>query len=270
MKIKTIISVDVDYFPGSEVGVLRLLDLFKQKRIKVMFFVAGKFAEEYEDVILKIHYDGHELGCHGYSHGLDMSENFVDIDIDEQKSRIKRSSKRISEVTNDKVRVFRAPFAKANHITLKALEELGYECDSSVTSMRFDFGMGVSNNVKAFFAPRKPYHPSRINLFREGDSQILEVPISAFMVPFTLSALRTFGIQRVKYIYNISKYLFDPMVFYLHPWEVMATDEIQLWEGMPKRHMYNRGSDALSRLETLLDYVKRRSDIILFKDILDI
>ena len=269
MKNRTIISVDVDHFPGSETGVFRLLDLFNQRGIKAMFFVAGKFAEEYEYVISRIHLDGHEIGCHGYSHGLDISENFVDIDAGDQRIRIKKSSEKLKEITGEDVRIFRAPYAKANHKTLDVLEGLGYECDSSVTSMRFDFGMGVSNNMRAFFAPKKPYYPSRFNLFREGESKILEVPISAFVVPFTLSALRAFGLSRVKYVFKMSTYFFDPIVFYLHPWEVMETDEIQLWDGIPKRHIHNRGSTALSRLDSFLEYVRNRSEIILYRDVLE-
>jgi peptidoglycan/xylan/chitin deacetylase (PgdA/CDA1 family) len=268
MKKRTIISVDVDYFPGSEIGIFRLIELFDQMDAKAMFFVAGKYAEEYDDVISRIHSHGHEIGCHGYSHGLDVSENFVDMEVEEQRRRIEKSSRILKRLTKENVRPFRAPYAKANHRTIGVLESLGYEYDSSVTSMRFDFGMGVSNNVRAFFAPRRPYHPSQQDLFREGDSRILEVPISAFFVPFTLTALRTFGMERVKYIYNISKYLFDPVVFYLHPWEVMETDEIRLWEGIPKRHVHNRGSTALTRLKKFMDYVRKKSDLILFKDVL--
>ncbi|UCE37899.1 MAG: polysaccharide deacetylase family protein [Thermoplasmata archaeon] len=269
MTISTIISVDVDHFPGSEVGIERFLNIFDKRGLKAVFFVAGKFAEENEDIIKKIHLEGHEIGCHGYSHGLDTSENFVDMKAHEQKKRIIKSSEILMNITGQDVKVFRAPFAKANHITINVLEELGYESDSSVTSMRFDFGMGVGNNLRAFFAARKPYHPSKNNLFKKGDSKILEVPISAFVVPLTMSALRTFGAKEVNYLFNMSSHFFDPVVFYMHPWEVMEMDEIRLWEGLPKRHKRNRGVKALSCLEKFLDYVDSKSRFILFQDILE-
>ncbi len=263
-----IISVDVDNFPKSEIGIKRILEVLDNKDLKAMFFVAGKFAEDNRGIIKEIHLRGHEIGCHGYSHGLDVSENFVDIGFDEQYRRLHKSSEILKEITGKDVKAFRAPYAKANHITIKTLEKLGYEIDSSVTSMRFDFGMGVSNNIKAFFAPRKPYFPSRDNIFKKGDCGVLEIPISAFFIPLTMSALRTFGLKKVRYLFNMSTRFFDPVVFYLHPWEVMAQDEIQLWEGLPKRHTKNRGGKALSEINMFLDHVGKRSDFILFRDVL--
>jgi peptidoglycan/xylan/chitin deacetylase (PgdA/CDA1 family) len=268
MTKRLVVSVDVDHFPGSEIGIKRIMDILDERDIKAMFFIAGKFAEEYEDVIKDIHSKGHEVGCHGYSHGLDVDENFIELDIKEQKERIEKSSRILKGITGEDVKIFRAPYAKANHGTIRVLESLGYECDSSVTSMRFDFGMGVGNNMRAFFAPRRPYHPSSQNLYKEGDSKILEIPISAFVVPLTMSALRTFGAKTVRRILNMSSHFFDPVVFYFHPWEVMAMDEITLWEGLPKRHTKNRGKEAMSQLKLFLDYAKNKSEFVLYKDIL--
>ena len=92
MTIRMIISVDVDHFPGSEVGIRRILDIIEKRDILATFFVAGKFAEEYENVIMEIYSKGHEIGCHGYSHGLDTAENFVDLEANEQKKRLEKSS----------------------------------------------------------------------------------------------------------------------------------------------------------------------------------
>jgi peptidoglycan/xylan/chitin deacetylase (PgdA/CDA1 family) len=266
---RLVVSVDVDHFPGSNIGIKRIMDILDEKGIKAMFFIAGKFAEENENVIKEIYLKGHEIGCHGYSHGLDVAENFVDLNIEEQKRRIERSSKILKDITGQEVNIFRAPYAKANHRTIRVLESLGYKCDSSVTSMRFDFGMGVGNNMRAFFAPRRPYYPSLHNLFKEGESKVLEIPISAFVVPLTMSTMRTLGRETVKHIFNMSSHFFNPVVFYLHPWEVMSMAEIKLWEGLPKRHMKNRGEEALSGLKSFLDYINKKSEIILYKDILE-
>jgi peptidoglycan/xylan/chitin deacetylase (PgdA/CDA1 family) len=269
MARRMILSIDVDHFPGSEVGIDRILDVLNQRDIKAMFFIAGKFAKEYEEVIKKIHSLSHEIGSHGYSHGLDIKENFIDLDYEEQKKRIKMSSDIITEITGQRVKIFRAPYAMVSANTLKALEDLGYECDSSVSSLRFDFGMGMANNIRAFFAPTKPYHPSNNNIYKKGDSKVLEIPISAFIAPLTLSGIRTFGMKNVSYLYNMSSCFFDPVVFYLHPYEVMEMDEIRLWDGLPKRHKKNRGKIALLGLERFLDYVQSKTEFVLFKDILN-
>ncbi|UCG70800.1 MAG: polysaccharide deacetylase family protein [Thermoplasmata archaeon] len=269
MKIRTILTVDVDHFPGSEDGIERILDIFERRGIKAMFFVAGKFALEYANVIMKIDSMGHEIGCHGYSHGLDTKENFVDLGFSEQKKRIEKSSEILKEIIGKEVRIFRAPYAMINHTTLNVLEKLGYECDSSVAALRYDFGMGMANNIKAFFAPTRPYHPSSHDIFKKGYSGVLEVPMSAFIAPLTLSGIRTFGIKRMCNLFNISSHFFDPVVFYLHPYEVMALNEIQLWDGLPKRHKKNRGEIAIHGLERFIDYIGNKSEFLLFKNILE-
>jgi peptidoglycan/xylan/chitin deacetylase (PgdA/CDA1 family) len=269
MSFRFIISVDVDHFPKSEIGIQRILDTLEERGILAMFFVAGKFAEENEDVIRDIHLKGHEIGCHGYSHGLDVDENFIELDMNEQKERIKKTSRILKEITGEDVRIFRAPYAMICTDTLNILEELDYLCDSSVSSLRFDFGMGMANNLQAFFAPTRPYHPSKSNIYKTGDSKVLEIPISAFIAPLTLSGIRTFGVKKMCYIYNMARLYFDPLVFYLHPYEVMGMEEIQLWDGLPKRHKKNRGVKALYDLDMFLDYVGKRSELIQFGDILE-
>lgn len=267
MKRSMIISVDVDHFPGSEVGVQRILDLLDDKKISSSFFFTGMFGKGYPQTVKEVNDRGHETGCHGYSHGLDVEENFISLKYEEQVERIAKSSKILGEIINKDVTMFRAPYAKANSTTLKALESQGYTIDSSVTSRRFDFGMGVSNSMGAFFAPTKPYHPSRDNIHKRGDSPVLEVPISAFFAPLTLSAIRKLSPGKVKRLFHFTRRFFNPVVFYLHPWEVMGVDEIKLWEGVPKRHLKNRGDAALRSLESFIDYIAEYVEFILFKDI---
>ena len=267
MRKSMIISVDVDHFPGSEVGVQRILDLLDDTKISSSFFIAGRFGEEYPDVVRDIEKRGHEIGCHGYSHGLDVEENFVSLKYEEQVERIAKSTEILGNIIKREVTMFRAPYAKANSTTLKALESLGYGIDSSVTALRFDFGMGVSNSIGAFFAPKKPYHPSRGNIYKRGDSPILEVPISAFFAPLTLTAIRTLGPGMVKRLFHMALRFFNPLVFYLHPWEVMGVDEIELWEGVPKRHLKNRGDAALRSLESFISHIEKYVDFVLFKNI---
>ncbi len=264
-----IISVDVDHFPGSEKGVQRILDLLDDKKISSSFFIAGRFGEEYPQVVAQVNDRGHEIGCHGYSHGLDVEENFVSLKYEEQVERIAKSTEVLSKITNKGVTMFRAPYAKVSSETIRALENQGYKIDSSVTSRRFDFGMGVSNSVGAFFAPTKPYYPSRDNIYGKGDSSVLEVPISAFFAPLTLTAIRTLGPGKVRRVFHLARRFFDPLVFYLHPWEVMGVDDIELWEGLPKRHLKNRGDAALRSLGSFIDYINQYVDFILFNDVIN-
>lgn len=265
-----ILTVDVDHFPGSETGIERVLGLLERKEIKATFFVAGKFAEEQPSVIKEISSKGHEIGCHGYSHGLDIEENFSHLNFEEQRERIEKSTSILKEIVHDDITLFRGPYGKANGDTLRALEDLSYRIDSSVTSRRFDFGMGVSNSIRALFAPSRPYHPSRQNIYKKGDSAVLEVPISAFFAPLTLSAIRTLGMGKVRFLFKRVSRSFDPVVFYLHPWEVMENNEIILWEGLPRRHSKNRGKAALQGLEEFIDFVEKKVRFVQFRDVAEV
>src|SRR5687767_11319794 len=53
---------------ASEVGVPRLLRLFKKYGIKTSFFAPGHSIETFPKQIEMIVKDGHELGAHGYLH----------------------------------------------------------------------------------------------------------------------------------------------------------------------------------------------------------
>ena len=121
----------------------------------------------------------------------------------------------------------------------------------------------------AFFAPTRPYYPSRGNIYGKGDSSVLEVPISAFFAPLTLTAIRTLGPRKVRSVFHLARRFFDPLVFYLHPWEVMGVDDIELWEGLPKRHLKNRGDAALRSLGSFIDYINQYVDFILFNDVIN-
>lgn len=255
MKKRFILSVDVDYFPGSETGVLKILDVLKDRNIEGTFFMTGKFAEDYPYILKEIVKNGHEIGCHGYSHGIDQSENFVNINTDEQFKKIKLSTDITRKIACCDVKVFRAPFLRANENTIMALESLGYLYDSSVSSLRFDFGLGMANNYRTLFAPTKPYHPSKKNIFRKGASRILEVPASGFGLPLSMTGLRIFGLKSIHTVYMFSSFLFDPVVFIIHPWEVMDVDELHMWNAVPKRHRKNRGRTALILLQEFMDSI---------------
>ncbi len=125
MRKRMIISVDVDHFRGSEVGIQRILDLFDDKKISSSFFITGMFGEEYPQVVEQVNDRGHEIGCHGYSHGMDVDENFIDLKYEEQVERIAKSTEVLDNIINKKVTMFRAPYAKASSETIRALENQG-------------------------------------------------------------------------------------------------------------------------------------------------
>ncbi len=76
--LQTTVSITVDVeqdcppylntFRGIEEGMQKLLTLFSDEKIHGTFFTTGMIAEKYPKLIEGIVAEGHELGCHGYSH----------------------------------------------------------------------------------------------------------------------------------------------------------------------------------------------------------
>ena len=53
---------------ASEVGNIRLLNLFKKYNLKTSFFIPGHSIETFPDQVKRIVDEGHEIGAHGYLH----------------------------------------------------------------------------------------------------------------------------------------------------------------------------------------------------------
>jgi len=80
-------TIDVDWVPGSEVGLERLLDFCDRWKLKATIFVAGRFAEAYPDLIRDCRRRRHELGTHGWEHGgLEKDEDFRSASYDQQRA----------------------------------------------------------------------------------------------------------------------------------------------------------------------------------------
>ncbi|HHZ14153.1 MAG: polysaccharide deacetylase family protein [Caldicoprobacterales bacterium] len=46
----------------------RLLDILKENQVKATFFIMGRQARLYPDIVKRIAQEGHTIGCHSYSH----------------------------------------------------------------------------------------------------------------------------------------------------------------------------------------------------------
>jgi peptidoglycan/xylan/chitin deacetylase (PgdA/CDA1 family) len=202
----------------------RLLDLYSKYNIKSTFFFTGYIAKLIPDIVKMIIKDGHEVASHGMSH---LKENGFDImPLEKQIRHLKNSKSLLEDISGNEVISFRAPALRVNQDTVIALTETGYKIDSSVSPQRFDFffSFGSINKLKWLSAPRLPYRTSPTSLFKKGNSKIVEIPISALLVPYIGTTLRIFP-----FITKISRQLLDlennlngkPIVFLIHPNELI-------------------------------------------------
>jgi len=233
-------------------GIMRLLKLFRRKDTSATFFVCGEMARKHKRELKAICEEGHEIACHGLTH--DKEECL--LPFKEQKMRIKEASRILQVETGVKPRGFRAPCLRANGETVKALEELEYVYDSSVLPSLVPGYYGYLTTFST------PYHPSVSSLVRKGNSRILELPVSVnpvFRVPLSASWMRNLGSQWVKMGIKWNFRLGNPVVFYVHPRDVMDLPRV----GDVPWHVYrNVGEKSIDMLDEVIDCAKRHGEII--------
>jgi len=185
--MKICITVDMEqdcppYFStykGVEFGTDRLLSLFKQEKVFATFFTTGDVAHRYPEIVKDIVDQGHELGCHGYSHDVfdKMNWETAEEEIDEATKVLRKFYPVVS---------FRAPNLRFPHRFLPLLTKYGYQLDSSQAKYKWPF------------------------YSRSTESQIKRISASV-----TSSILRLPRIVRYPYLLSLK----SPAVCFVHPWE---------------------------------------------------
>ncbi len=211
-------------------GMPRLLDLYDRYGVKATFFFTGHIATSYPQVV-KMAYDrGHEVGSHGLTH--EVSQAFDVLTPDEQLSHLRQSKQILEDIIGDEVISFRAPAARVDEKFPQIMKEAGFKVDSSVASQRLDmfFSFGALKKLHWITAPRKAYLVNEGNIFKKGDSEVMEVPISAMGFPYIGTFMRIApGLNRMtrQLLYWETLCNGRQFVFLTHPNEFIDED----WEG---------------------------------------
>jgi peptidoglycan/xylan/chitin deacetylase (PgdA/CDA1 family) len=103
---------------------MRLMDALKQNDVQATFFVQGRFAYRYPDVIRRMVAEGHELGSHSFFHPL-----FTDLAPISMTQEITYTEAAIAWAVGEYVpmRYFRFPYAGRNYATRRHVASLGYQ-----------------------------------------------------------------------------------------------------------------------------------------------
>ncbi|MDD4182634.1 MAG: polysaccharide deacetylase family protein [Candidatus Omnitrophica bacterium] len=224
--VPILITWDIDPTPETTIEnkkqALELITLLlKDLQMNCTFLFHANIANRLENEILLLIKSGHEIGCHGLTHGSE--EEYDKMPEDLQRTYLNKATDILKNITNRPIKTFRGPRVKTSHITDKILEELGYTADCSVGSQRIDFVSSNLINVGWIFAPRLPYHPSKDNVFKRGEQKIWVIPVSAIALPFISSTLYAFKLKFMKYFFDIlykeSLRTGKPIVYLAHPSE---------------------------------------------------
>lgn len=186
----------------------RLLEVMAEEKARATFFVLGDVALHAPGLVERILADGHEVGTHGMTHQLVYGQTPAEFAVD-----LEQSLRVIGSVAGGEVTAYRAPCFSITDRSLWALDVLrdhGIVHDSSIFPAR-NHRYGIPG------APRLPFQ------VRPG---LWEWPISAFPtplgnVPFAGGAyFRLLPAPAVRAAYRALRRRGEPVLFYLHPWEV--------------------------------------------------
>lgn len=192
-----------------EKNVEILLDFLSEQNVKATFFVLGTTTRDLPGLVKKISDCGHELGSHGQKHS-----RIYGLTEAEFKEDMFAAKKHLEDTISKKVFGFRAPdfsITKASIWALDVLKEAGFLYDSSI----YPFGLHDAYGLKS----ASPF----IHKLPNG---LIEFPLSTIECfgkrwPFGGGGyFRLFPLFFTDYCIRKTNKLGEPMVFYLHPYEV--------------------------------------------------
>lgn len=235
-----------DLWPKLESRVVanteRLLDLLAAHKVQATFFVLGKVAEQYPDLIRCVAAAGHEIGIHGYTH-----RDIRRLTPDSFAAELDRSLACLTPLVREPLIGHRAPYFSINHRSLWALDllaERGFRYDSSFFPAR----------SRLYGYPRAPRFPHRL----DGNQGMMEFPVSTarlFGMNLPIAGgiyLRALPYWFVKWSINRLHREGQPAIMYLHPYDLDTEQSVPV--ATPRewfvRYCNRRGS--LKKLRRLL------------------
>jgi polysaccharide deacetylase family protein (PEP-CTERM system associated) len=232
-----------------------ILALLRRYDVHATFFVVGDVMRHHPDLIRRIHGEGHEIGCHGWSHrtlwGLDPERFSWELDeFDRDASRV---------LDPQEIVGFRAPTFSLDERTAWALGILrahGFRYDSSLFPMHTGL-YGVDD------CPPEPYRPTAQELTRdhafESESQLVEFPMTVyraagFRIPVSGGFyMRVMPLPIWRYLLSRFNAQGHPFVTYLHPWEGdPQTPRVKGLSPLKRFVTYYNLNMTLRKLEVLL------------------
>lgn len=117
---------------AGEVGIPRLLKLFKKYNLPATWFAPGHSIETFPEQMKMIVEAGHEIGAHGYSH-----ENPIAMTPQQEEDVLVKNVELIKELTGKGPTGYVAPWWEFSNVTDKLLVKYGIKYDHSL--MHNDF-----------------------------------------------------------------------------------------------------------------------------------
>ena len=222
----------------------KVLELLDRHRYRATFFVLGWVAERHAKLVERIAAAGHEVASHGYGHEL-----ISKLTPDAFREDVRKAKKILEDVIGAPVTGYRAPSFSIMPSTSWALELLvqeGYAWDSSVVPVLHDvYGWpGADPYLHRIHTPSGP---------------LWELPPATAGVLGARLAVGGGGHFRL-YPYPLVRSLLrrieakgNPIVFYLHPWELDPEQPRMQGSRLSRFRHYRNLARVETRLAQLFD-----------------
>jgi len=183
---------------GLKEGLEQFLNIIQTADASCTFFVEGCITEKYVDYLDPLR--NYDIGSHGYSHEAYSAHVVARTarphkpTLQDRRKYLRLSVEAIRRFCGRSPLSFRAPMLHIDNDSLQLLEEEKIFIDSS-----------ISNH---FEGKIHPYHPSATNPTKQGNREILEVPVTVNPRPKLLSLKAPYSLfshpqRKIKHIANV-------------------------------------------------------------------
>ncbi|EIB8166064.1 polysaccharide deacetylase [Campylobacter coli] len=251
---------------AGEVGIPRLLKLFKKYNIPATWFAPGHSIETFPEQMKMIVDAGHEIGAHGYSH-----ENPIAMSAKQEENVLLKSIELIEKISGKKPSGYVAPWWEFSNITNELLLKHGIKYDHSL--MHNDFTpyyvrvgdkwtkIDYSKDAKEWMKP----------LVRGQETDLIEIPANWYLddlppMMFIKKSPNSFGfvsprdigqmwIDQFDWVYREMDYAIFPMT--IHP-DVSARPQVLLMHERIIEHINKHEGVKWVNLNDMADDFSKR------------
>ena len=251
---------------AGEVGVPRLLDLFREFGIRVTWFVPGHSVETFPEQSAAIVEAGHEVGLHGYSH-----ENPIAMTPDQEEAVLDRCIELLEGLTGERPAGYVAPWWEFSAVTADLLLARGIEYDHSLMHDDFHPYYVRTGDTWTRIDYSKPARDWMKPLVRGEETDLVEIPASWHlddMVPLmfmkTVPNSQGFESPRVveeiwrdafDWVYRKYDYAIFPMT--IHP-DVSGRPQVLSMHERLYEHMSSKPGVRFVTMREIADDFRRR------------
>ena len=162
---------------AGEVGVPRLLELFRRHDLRTTWFIPGHSVETFPEQTRMVVEAGHEVGVHGYSH-----ENPIAMTREQETEVLDKCIALIEEVSGHRPTGYVAPWWEFSRVTNELLLERGIKYDHSLMHRDFEpYYVRVGDQWTPIDYSLPSAHDWMKPLVRGEETDLVEIPANWYL-----------------------------------------------------------------------------------------